>query len=173
MGSRHDVGKPHRNSERLHVRSATLEDLPHLVRFNFGLVHETEGADLDPTVLERGIRHVLADAGKGRYFVAEYEGQVVGQTLITYEWSDWRCGWVWWIQSVYVDPEFRQRGVFRALYEHVRETARAEGAVGLRLYVRDDNPRARQVYQRLGMKPSGYSVFEDMFVPLPEIRDSQ
>jgi len=150
------------------VRPARPEDIPAMVRFNFGLVKETEGASLDPSVLQKGIELALADPQKARYFVAECDGKPVGQTMITYEWSDWRCGWVWWIQSVYVDPAYRQRGVFRALYEYVREAARREGAVGLRLYVRDDNPRARTVYQRLGMKPSGYSVFEEMFVPLPE-----
>jgi ribosomal protein S18 acetylase RimI-like enzyme len=104
---------------------------------------------------------VLADPHKGLYFVAEDDVQVVGQVCLTYEFSDWRNGWMWWIQSVYVRPEYRRQGVFRALYEHVYQSAVADPEViGLRLYVERDNHGAQEVYKRLGMERTGYLVLE-------------
>ncbi len=99
----------------------------------------------------------------GRYWIAELDGAVVGQTLITYEWSDWRNRMVWWIQSVYVSPGARQHGVFRGIFAHLRDAAAAAGAGGLRLYVDTTNVRAQQVYTALGMNGDHYRVFEDMF----------
>jgi len=103
----------------------------------------------------------LTDPTKGIYYVAEMEGAVVGQLMITYEWSDWRNGTIWWIQSVFVKPEFRRAGVFRSLFNHVRTLAqRREDVCTLRLYVYADNARARQSYERLGMSRTHYEIFE-------------
>lgn len=143
------------------VRSARGGDLERLVSFNRAMALETEGKDLPVDVLERGMGRVLADRLRGRYFVAELGGEVVGGLMLTLEWSDWRDGWFWWIQSVYVEPSNRRRGVYRALYEHVLDQARAEEDVcGVRLYVEESNEPARAVYERLGMTPTSYRLYE-------------
>src|SRR6516225_7846783 len=113
----------------LTVRRATPADAPHLVEYNRRMALETEGKTLDPAVLAAGVAAVLADPGRGAYYVGEDESGVVGQLMITLEWSDWRNAWLWWIQSVYVRADARRRGVFRALYEHVYEAARGDGQV--------------------------------------------
>src|SRR5438105_1452203 len=118
------------------VRRATPADVPVIVEFNRRLAAETEDKALDPGVLTRGVLAALADPHKGPYFVAEEGDQVLGQLQITYEWSDWRNGWMWWIQSVYVRADARRRGVFRALFDHVAGAARADPeVVAVRLYV--------------------------------------
>jgi GNAT superfamily N-acetyltransferase len=143
------------------LRRAGPADAPVIVEFNRRLAKETEGKILDPQVLAAGVAACLADPSKARYFVAEEEGQVVGQIMLTTEWSDWENGWIWWIQSVYVPAPARRRGVFRALYEHVHSAARAEpGVIGLRLYVEQDNHAAQQTYARLGMLRTRYLVLE-------------
>ncbi len=126
---------------------------------------ETERRRLNRARVQRGVRALLKDPAKGTYHVAEAGGAVAGQLLITHEWSDWRDGDFWWIQSVYVAPEFRQRGVFRALFNHVHKLAKARNSVcGLRLYMHAENSRARRTYERLGMRRSNYEVFEIDFV---------
>lgn len=151
----------------LSVRSGTPLDAQVVVDFNLRLAAESEGLQLPRAVVERGVERALSDASLARYFIAEESSsqglRIVGQTMVTYEWSDWRDGLIWWIQSVYVAPEARERGVFKALHERVREEARAAGAVGLRLYVLDANARAREVYRRRGMDDSHYRVLEEMF----------
>lgn len=147
----------------LSVRSARPSDARDIANFNLGLARETEAIVLDPATLDRGVHAVLADASKGLYFIAENDGRVVGQLMITREWSDWRNGDIWWIQSVYVIPEFRRRGVLRALYGHACGRARESTAVGLRLYVHDQNRAAQATYSRLGMKQANYLVMEEMF----------
>ncbi len=145
----------------LTVRRATPADAPVVAEFNARLARETEGKTLDPAVLAAGVAAVLADPNKGIYFVAEDEGSVLGMTEVTFEWSDWRNGWLWWIQSVYVRADARRRGVFRALYEHIYQTAvREADVVGLRLYVEHHNHAAQQTYLRLGMTEAGYRVLE-------------
>ena len=148
----------------LHVRPAAPADLEVIVTGNLKLAEESEGLRLDPSTLGPGVRALLEGRAPGRYWVAELEGRVVGQFLITFEWSDWRNLMVWWIQSVYVAPEARRQGVFRVLYATARREAQAAGAGGLRLYVDTSNTRAQQVYTALGMKGEHYRVFEDMFV---------
>jgi ribosomal protein S18 acetylase RimI-like enzyme len=144
------------------IRPATAADVDTIVAYNAAMALETEHKQLDPAMLMRGVEHAIADPARCAYFVAEIDGRIVGQTMVTYEWSDWRDGWFWWIQSVYVHPEFRRRGVFRALYRHVHELARARPDVcGLRLYVEQHNTRAHATYRRLGMVPSGHVVYED------------
>jgi GNAT superfamily N-acetyltransferase len=147
------------------VREATLEDLAILVRYNAELARETEGRVLSVSTLEKGVRHVLSDPQKGRYFVAECLEGVVGQTLVTYEWSDWRDGWIWWLQSVFVAAGWRRQGVFRALYEHIVQEATRQRAVGLRVYVREENQLARTVYEQLSLRPAGYVVYERTLPP--------
>jgi GNAT superfamily N-acetyltransferase len=148
------------------VRAARPDDLSVIVAFNAALALETESKVLDPRVLALGVRAALADAERLRYWVAEEAdtGRTIGQAAVTREWSDWRNGWLWWFQSVYVLPAARRRGVFRALFGHVRETARTAGdVVGLRLYVEHENTRAQQTYQALSMTPGGYHVLEDIW----------
>ena len=143
------------------VRRAVAADAPLIAEYNQRLAQETEGKALPADVLAAGVAAVLADPRKGLYFVAELEGAPVGQLMVTTEWSDWRNGWIWWIQSAYVRHEARRRGVFRALYEHVLAAARAEPeVVGLRLYVERGNDRAQATYLRLGMERTGYLVLE-------------
>lgn len=146
------------------VRRAVAADLDTLVRFNMAMAWETEGKALAADTLRRGVRAVLEDAGQGFYLVAEIDRRPAGQLLITTEWSDWRNAWFWWIQSVYVTPEFRCRGVYRAMERRVRREALTAGNVcGLRLYVDRDNRAAQQVYVNLGMVHSNYDLYEVEF----------
>jgi GNAT superfamily N-acetyltransferase len=143
------------------IRLARPDDAPVLVEFNHRLAAETEGIALHLPTLEDGVRAVFADPAKGQYFVAETDARVlVGQLMITHEWSDWRNGDIWWIQSVYVHPDHRRRGVFRALYRHVEAAARAAGVVLIRLYVHDDNRTGQGTYASLGMTLTHYKVME-------------
>jgi len=144
------------------IRTATISDLDTVTANNLAMASETEGRNLEPETLRSGVRRVLTDSTRGVYYLAERDGRVVGQLLITREWSDWRDGWFWWIQSVYVAPGARRQGVYRALYDHVATKARRQPDVrGLRLYVEGENRRAQQVYEHLGMKPSAYQMYED------------
>ena len=148
----------------LRVRPATIADLDFVVSGNLEMAIETEGLTLNEAVLREGVRAILGDTHvPGAYWIAELNGVVVAQLMITFEWSDWRNRMIWWIQSVYVSPGARRHGVFRALYLHVRDEATAAGAGGLRLYVDTTNSRAQQVYAALGMNGDHYRVFEDMF----------
>jgi GNAT superfamily N-acetyltransferase len=145
----------------LTIRLASVADVAVVVEFNRLLAEESEGKTLDPRVLHAGVTAVLQDRQKGFYFLAEGDGEVVGQVGTTFEWSDWRNGWLWWIQSVYVQPQARRRGVFRALFQYLHEAARADPeVVGLRLYVDRTNHDAQQTYLRLGLKPTEYFVLE-------------
>lgn len=149
----------------LEIRTARMEDAPVLAEFNAAIALETEHRQLDPAVVRDGVRAVLERGGLGQYFVAEHAGETVGQLMITYEWSDWRNGVFWWIQSVYVRADHRRSGVFRALYHHVEQAARATpGVCGIRLYVERENERAMDTYRNLGMQPSGHVVFETDWV---------
>lgn len=147
------------------VRPATLADLDVLVRFSAAMAGETEGRALDLKRLRKGVRAVLASDRHGRYLVAESGAAVVGQVLLTYEWSDWRNGVFWWIQSVYVEPSARRRGVYQALHAHVVREARVHGDVcGVRLYVEKDNRSAQTAYTGLGMTATAYRIYEQDFV---------
>jgi GNAT superfamily N-acetyltransferase len=149
------------------IRDGTLADVSPIVEFNRCLALETEGKVLDEAVLLSGVSRALADPERLRYWVAELGGShmVVGQAAVSREWSDWRNGWVWWLQSVYVAQPYRGCGVFRALYQHIQQEARGKpDVIGLRLYVEDSNQLAQRTYRALGMKPGGYSVFEALWV---------
>jgi ribosomal protein S18 acetylase RimI-like enzyme len=142
------------------IREAAASDLDTLVAFNLAMAFETEKLKLDPETLRRGIAAVLRDRHKGFYLVAEQDRQVVGQLMVTFEWSDWRNGDWWWFQSVYVAPGHRRSGVFRALYDTVLAQSQAAGARGLRLYVEKDNRGAQATYTALGMREGHYRLFE-------------
>ena len=147
------------------VRPATREDAEFLVRGNAEMALETEHLSLDLDRLRDGVHAVFEDPSRGFYLVAEVDRKRAGQMMITYEWSDWRNGVFWWIQSVYVVPEFRMQGVFKSLYRHVDEAARARADVcGLRLYVESQNERAHRTYERCGMAPTVYQMFEVDYV---------
>jgi GNAT superfamily N-acetyltransferase len=126
------------------IRDAVAWDCPAIVEFNRLLAIETEGKVLDASILDRGVARALADPARLR---------------------DWRNGWIWWLQSVYIHTDFRGRGIFKALYRHIHQEALAESnVIGLRLYVENGNVRAQQTYQALGMKPGGYSVLEELWL---------
>lgn len=146
------------------VRDATHQDLEFIIQANAGLAKESEDVGLDLELLRPGVAAVLADASLGRYFIAEQAGRAVGQMMLTFEWSDWRNGVFWWIQSVFVEPACRGHGVFSLLYRHVARLAReSAGVCGLRLYVDRSNTSARQIYQHLGLHASNYEVMEAVF----------
>lgn len=143
------------------IRSATLEDAELIADYNAAIALETEHKVLDRAKLLAGVRHAIERPEVARYFLAEVDGRVAGQLMITTEWSDWRNANFWWIMSVYVHADFRSRGVFKGLYRHVEALARADaGVCGLRLYVERENGRAQEVYRRLGMKDAQYAVYE-------------
>jgi GNAT superfamily N-acetyltransferase len=145
------------------IRKATKDDIDLLTRFNIMLAQESEGSILSQEIVGKGVRAVFDSSDKGIYFAAENsDGKVVGSLMITKEWSDWRNGYYWWIQSVYVQNEFRRHGVFRALYEYVRNMARSEGAYSLKLYMEADNFRAQQTYTSMGMHEKHKKIFEDV-----------
>jgi GNAT superfamily N-acetyltransferase len=147
------------------IRDAVPADAPVIVDFQIRMARETEGIELDRETCRQGVAAVFADPSRGRYFVAERDGTVVASLMTTWEWSDWRNGTVWWIQSVFVVPELRGQGIYRRLYEHVQQLVRNRDDVrGIRLYVDVRNARAQEVYTRLGMNGDHYRLFEWMKV---------
>lgn len=145
------------------VRPASLNDAAFIVEFNRRLALETENLVLDPAVLTPGVAAVLADSNRGRYFVADEAGDVIGQIMITYEWSDWRNGWIWWIQSVYVRADRRKSNVFRSILEFIEKAARTEGnVVALRLYVEKENQAAQATYDRLGFEKIHFHLMQKL-----------
>lgn len=143
------------------IRKATIHDLEKIVTFNANLALETEGVLLNKDRLCKGVQALLNDASKGSYFVYEVNQQVVGQIMYTTEWSDWRNGMFWWIQSVYVHQDYRRQGIFKELYQHLKADASAsEEVCGLRLYVEKENDPAKHTYQTLGMDETHYLLYE-------------
>jgi GNAT superfamily N-acetyltransferase len=153
------------DEKSMHIREANPHDIPTIIDFQLKLALETENLQLEISTLSLGVHQLFKDPSKGRYYVAEADGEVVGCLSITYEWSDWRCGTVIWIQSVYVSEPWRGKGVYRTLYEHVRSFVSNDPELtGVRLYVDNSNARAKKVYAGLGMNGDHYSVFEWMKV---------
>jgi len=151
-------------TSRCVIRAATLDDLEIIVDFNASLAEETEDRSLDRETLRQGVRALLSDPTRGSYYVASASGKVLGQIMHTREWSDWRNGDIWWIQSVYVHPDHRRDGVFRTLYAHLKALAASDpGVVGLRLYVEHDNQTAQATYTGLGMTSARYRIMEHLF----------
>ncbi len=145
------------------IRPATPDDAERLAASNVAMALETEGKRLLPEVIGRGVRRILADASMGFYLVAEVGGHYAGCLMVTYEWSDWRCGRFWYIQSVYIAPAHRRRGVFPALYAHLGALAKQDPDVcGFRLYVERDNARAQATYASLGMTRTDYLLLEQL-----------
>ena len=147
----------------MNIRIANFADAQSLVEFNQAMALETEGKRLDAAVLQSGVEAVFADKDKGFYVVAEDNGKIIGGLMITFEWSDWRGYWFWWIQSVYILPEARGKKIYRQLYDFVKEKARQQGDVcGFRLYVERENVNAQKVYEKLGMQSSHYLMYEQL-----------
>jgi ribosomal protein S18 acetylase RimI-like enzyme len=147
------------------IREACESDLPSLVEYNLALAKETENLDLNKSTLRLGIQNSFALQGC-LYFVAETEGNVVGQTMITSEWSDWRNGTIWWMQSVYVHPNYRKQGVFHKIFKHIETIAKNKLTIqSLRLYVMKNNQAGLKTYQNVGMNNSGYLVYEKPLIP--------
>ena len=146
------------------IREARPGDAEIIAAYNVRLARESEARELSQDTVLAGVRALIDSPENGRYFVAEQDGEVLGQLLITFEWSDWRNGLFWWIQSVYVSATHRREGVFSRLYEHVAGLAAHEdGVCGIRLYVEEDNTRAHSTYRSLGMSNTGYQVMEVEF----------
>lgn len=146
----------------MNIRVATSADADSLVEFNKAMALETEDKELDTTVLTSGVEAVFGDEKKGFYVVAEEDTRIIGGLMITYEWSDWRNAWFWWIQSVYILPEARGRRIYSQLYEFVKAKAvEDENVCGFRLYVETDNQNAQRVYEKVGMDTSHYLMYEE------------
>ena len=147
------------------IRDGVPADAPVIAAFNAAMARETEALELDPVRLLAGVRAVFDDPAKGFYLVAEQDGEVIGQLMITYEWSDWRNAVFWWVQSVYVAPAARGRGVYRMLYGELLRRAQERGGVcGIRLYVEHNNEAAKRTYAKLGMSATIYEMWEEDFV---------
>jgi ribosomal protein S18 acetylase RimI-like enzyme len=145
----------------MEIKRADQSHKSTIIHFQKLMAWETEKLQLDEEVLQKGVQAVLNDENKGQYYVAELEHEIIASLLITYEWSDWRNGWVWWIQSVYVLPEARKRGVFKSMYQHLKsQVAQSADIRGLRLYVDKTNTAAQKVYDALGMTDEHYALFE-------------
>ncbi|MFA7180745.1 MAG: GNAT family N-acetyltransferase [Bacteroidales bacterium] len=145
------------------VRDALKSDLEEILDFQINMAKETESIDLERDVLKIGVSSVLEDSAKAKYFIADNEGEAAGMLMITTEWSDWRNGWVWWIQSVYVKPGYRKMGVYKMLYNHIKKIVGSSDELkGIRLYVDKRNVRAQQVYESLGMTGDHYTTYEWM-----------
>ena len=147
------------------VRWGSLGDLEAIVRHNAAMALETEAKTLDRDTLRAGVGRLLSDDLRGFYLVAASAGQIVGQLMVTFEWSDWRNAYFWWIQSVYVKADWRRRGIYRAMHDWVHAAARSRPDVcGIRLYVDLDNEVAQHTYANLGMVRAHYHLFEIDFV---------
>jgi len=148
---------------KLLVREAKKGDICKIVEFQMAMAMETESLELDRDVLSLGVNAVLEDPSKARYFMAEEDGNSIGMLMITLEWSDWRNGWVWWIQSVYTSPECRGKGVYKLLYRHIKSLVeRSDNIRGIRLYVDKRNVTAQKVYKALEMNGDHYTTYEWM-----------
>ncbi|MBK8302260.1 MAG: GNAT family N-acetyltransferase [Chloracidobacterium sp.] len=150
----------------MNIRLATADDADSLIEFNQAMALETEGKQLESSILRSGVEAVFSDEKKGFYIVAEIENRIVGGLMVTREWSDWRNGWWWWIQSVYIRPDFRGQKIYAKLYGFVKARAADAGDVcGFRLYVENDNSRAQRVYESVGMEASHYLMYEELSEP--------
>jgi ribosomal protein S18 acetylase RimI-like enzyme len=148
--------------EDILIRRGEARDVDAIAAFNCAMALETEGKELLPEVIAAGVRGLIGNPGLGFYLIAESSGRVVASLMITTEWSDWRNGVFWWIQSVYVQPEWRRKGIYSRLYSFVKEAAADKGICGFRLYVEKDNRTAQNTYRSLGMKETDYLMFEEM-----------
>jgi ribosomal protein S18 acetylase RimI-like enzyme len=147
----------------MEIRLALKDEVGDLVLFNQAMALETERKSLDPAILIAGVQAVFDDPNKGFYVVAESDGRIVGGLMVTFEWSDWRNSWFWWIQSVFIIPEFRGQRVYSQLYDFVKKRAAQNSNVcGFRLYVEKDNLHAQKVYESVGMESTYYLMYEEI-----------
>lgn len=145
----------------MNIRKALNKDIDVIARYNYNLAYETENKILNMNILTKGVEAIIKDENKGIYHVCEINGEVVGQIMYTFEWSDWRNGTFLWIQSVYVNKEFRGMGVFKALYKFIRDIAGNDNNIcGIRLYVEKENTIAKKTYKNIGMKECNYYIYE-------------
>lgn len=145
------------------IRQATIEDAGALSEFNQKMALETEGVTLIPEVIGAGVEAMISNPHMGFYLVAEENAEIQASLMVTTEWSDWRNGLFWWIQSVYVKPAFRRKGLYRQLYQQVKSLAETEtGVCGFRLYVEHDNQTAQNTYHAMGMQETAYKLFEEL-----------
>ena len=155
------MNKMEKLNNHIIIRKGTLSDLEDIVSNNLKMAKETENKLLEKSKIHDGVKALLIDDFLGSYYLACVNKQNVGQIMVTKEWSDWRNGFFWWIQSVYVQQRFRKIGVYHTLHNHIKQTAKQESAVGLRLYVDLHNLHAQQVYEHLKMEKSNYQLYED------------
>ena len=145
----------------MNIRKALNKDIDVIARYNYNLAYETENKILDMNILTKGVEAIIKDENKGIYHVCEINGEVVGQIMYTFEWSDWRNGTFLWLQSAYVNKEFRGMGVFKALYKFIRDIADNDNNIcGIRLYVEKENTIAKKTYKNIGMKECNYYIYE-------------
>ena len=143
------------------IRKANLNDVETIAKFNYNLAYETENKELDMDVLKKGVENLINDNSKGQYYVYTIDEKIVGQIMYTYEWSDWRNKTFLWVQSVYVDKEYRQKGVFKSLYNYVKSFCDNDDSIGgIRLYVEKQNKNAQSTYKSLGMIECEYDMYE-------------
>ena len=145
------------------IRQALSQDAAELTEFNINMARETEGVELIPEVIGAGVKAMIENPQMGFYLVVELDNGIQASLMVTMEWSDWRNGMFWWIQSVYVRPQYRRQGLYRVLYERVKELAEQQPEVcGFRLYVERENGNAQQTYRALGMSETEYKIFEEL-----------
>lgn len=145
------------------IRKASIADAEVIARYQVLMADETEGMELDYETVLRGVSSAMQDSWKGFYLVSEIDNKVVGGLMVTLEWSDWRAKIIFWIQSLYVEPEYRRQGIFKAMYNYLKkEIATRDDVAGIRLYVDKSNARAQDVYNALGMNGEHYQLFEDI-----------
>lgn len=142
------------------IRKANPEDASIIIEFQEKMAWETEQLTLVHSIVEKGVIAVFTNENRGQYWVAEANNSIIASLLITYEWSDWRNSNVWWFQSVYVLPDFRRKGIFRSMYNYIKNEADKQGVAGLRLYVETKNTRAQKTYEALGMQNEHYTMYE-------------
>lgn len=149
--------------DSIHIRRAEPRDAGTIAGFNREMALETENRDLIPEVTLAGVKSLFENPSLGFYIVTEVDSQVVASLMVTAEWSDWRNGLFWWIQSVFVEPGYRRRGIYKRMYAFTKALASREPNVcGFRLYVERDNIRAQETYSALGMEMSPYHIFEEL-----------
>ncbi|HWQ65995.1 MAG TPA: GNAT family N-acetyltransferase [Methanospirillum sp.] len=146
------------------IRPAAPEDTEEIIRNTERMAMESEGRLLNPERVRAGVTHLIHDHSRGFYLIADVDGMLAGQLMVTYEWSDWHCGDYWWIQSVYIAPHLRRKGIFTTLYQNIiKRATESEQVVGVRLYVETENHTAKKTYQTLGMNQTQYEMFESQF----------
>ena len=144
-----------------YIRNAKQKDIETIAKYNIKMALETENKYLDKKIITAGVSSIINDSSKGIYWVMEMDKIIIGQLMVTYEWSDWRNGMMWWIQSVYVPKEHRRQGVYSKMYNNLLELAQLDSeCCGIRLYVEKENKKAQKTYKKLGMKNAGYEIME-------------